>query len=118
MSFVDAIKTCFSKYVNFNGRARRSEYWFFYLFTAIVSGVLSALGQAASFFSVLGYIAALALLLPSLAVCVRRLHDIGRRWTYIFMGLIPIAGAIILIVNLAKDSQPGDNQFGPNPKGM
>ena len=61
-------------------------------------------------------VTSLLVLLPGLAVCIRRLHDIGKRWTFILLGLIPIAGAIILIVNCAKDSQPGTNQFGPNPK--
>ena len=120
MSFIEAIKTCFTKYVDFNGRARRSEYWFFVLFNAIVSGVFSALYNAtdATVFSVLSLLFSLAVLLPGLAVTVRRLHDIGKKWTFILLGLIPIAGAIILIVNCAKDSQPGANEYGPNPKEM
>lgn len=120
MSFIDAIKSCFTQYVGFRGRARRSEYWFFFLLNCGVSLLLSILASAtkASFFTVLSVIYGLAVLLPGLAVCVRRLHDIGKKWTYLFMGLIPVAGSIILIVNFAKDSEPGDNAFGPNPKGM
>ena len=120
MSFVDAIKSVFTQYVGFRGRARRSEFWWFYLFTCVVNGVLSGLKSAtgASAFGVISIIFALAVLLPSLAVAIRRLHDIGKKWPFIFMGLIPIAGVIILIVNWAKDSEPGDNQFGPNPKGV
>src|SRR3712207_8394042 len=57
-----------------------------------------------------------ALLLPGLAVCIRRLHDIGKKWTWIFMSLIPLAGPIIMIVYACRDSEPGENQFGPNPK--
>ncbi len=115
MGFGEAIKTCFTKYVDFSGRARRSEYWFFFLFNAIVSGVVSAIANVTGL-SFLSWLVTLALLLPGLAVMVRRLHDIGRRWTSLLFGLIPLAGGIILIVFACKDSQPGDNQFGPNPK--
>lgn len=118
MSFVDAIKSVFTQYVGFNGRARRSEYWYFVLFNFIVSFVLSLLGNFVSFFSILGTIWSLAVLLPSLAVCIRRLHDIGKAWTWILLGLIPLVGQIILIVFFCQDSQPGENQYGPNPKGM
>ena len=118
MSFVDAIKSVFTQYVGFSGRARRSEYWYFVLFNFIVSFVLSFLGNYVGFFSILGTIWSLAVLLPSLAVCVRRLHDIGKAWTWILLGLIPVVGQIILIVFFCQDSQPGENQFGPNPKGM
>ena len=118
MSFVDAIKSDFTQYVGFSGRARRSEYWYFVLFNFIVSFVLSFLGNYVGFFSILGTIWSLAVLLPSLAVCVRRLHDIGKAWTWILLALIPLVGEIILIVFFCQDSQPGENQFGPNPKGM
>ncbi len=120
MSFIDAIKSVFTQYVGFRGRARRSEFWFYYLFIAIVNAVLGGLQSAtgSNAFAVITIIFGLATLLPTLAVAVRRLHDIGKKWPFLFMGLIPIAGCIILIVNWAKDSQPGDNQFGPNPKGL
>jgi uncharacterized membrane protein YhaH (DUF805 family) len=116
MSFADATKSVFTQYVGFNGRARRSEYWYFVLLNVIVSLVLSILGQFAGFFSVLSTIWSLAVLLPSLAVCVRRLHDIGKSWAWILLALIPVVGSIILIVFFCKDSQPGANQFGANPK--
>ena len=58
----------------------------------------------------------LALLLPTLAVMVRRLHDTGRSGSWLLIGLIPLAGLVVLIVFWARDSQPGDNQYGPNPK--
>ena len=120
MNFIEAIKSVFTQYVGFNGRARRSEFWFFYLFTGVVGAVFSALQNAtgSSVFSVLSVIFGLAVLLPCLAVSVRRAHDIGKRWTFILLFLIPIAGFIIMIVNFVKDSQPGENEFGPNPKGM
>lgn len=115
MSFVDAVKTCLSKYVDFNGRARRSEYWYFVLFTMIVSIVASTLDKLIGINAIAG-LASLALLLPELAVTVRRLHDIGKRWTWILMSLIPVVGWIFMLVYECKDSEPGENQFGPNPK--
>lgn len=118
MSFVEAIKSVFTQYVGFSGRARRSEYWYFTLFYAIVDGVLTGLGQASSAFSVIAGIFALAVLLPSIAVSIRRLHDIGKSGWWILISLIPVIGAIILIVFACKDSEPGDNAYGPNPKGM
>lgn len=118
MSFVDAVKSVFTQYVGFNGRARRSEYWYWVLFNFIVSFVLGFLGQFIGIFSVLSSIYSLAVLLPSLAVCVRRLHDLGKQWTWLLLALIPLVGAIILIVFYCQDSQPGENQYGPNPKGM
>lgn len=118
MSFVDAIKTCFQKYVDFNGRARRSEYWWFNLFVGVVSGVLMMLGKHISFFGILSTVFGLATLIPSLSVTVRRFHDIGKRWPWILISLIPVVGLILCIVWTVKDSDPGDNMFGPNPKGL
>lgn len=115
MSFVQAIKTCFSKYANFNGRARRSEYWYFVLFYGIVGAVASAIDQAIGA-QIVATIVSLAFLLPNLAVEIRRLHDIGKKWTWILINLIPVVGQIIMIVWCCKDSAPGENQFGPNPK--
>ena len=115
MSFVDAVKTCFSKYVDFNGRASRSEYWYFVLFNVIVSIVAGTVDQLIGMQAVAG-IASLALLLPGLAVAVRRLHDVGKKWTYILMSLIPLVGWIFVLIAVCKDSEPGENQFGPNPK--
>ena len=115
MSFMDAVKTCLTKYVDFNGRARRSEYWYFCLFDVVVSLIAAILVKLTGV-AAISWIVTLAFCLPGLAVSVRRLHDIGKRWTWLLMVLIPLAGPIILIVYFVKDSQPGDNQFGPNPK--
>lgn len=115
MSFVDAIKTCFTKYVDFNGRARRSEYWYFYLLNCICSAVAGAISTALDV-QIISTLVSLAFLLPSLAVLVRRLHDIGKKWTWMLMALIPVVGWIFIIVYACKDSEPGENQFGPNPK--
>ena len=118
MSFTEAIQTCFSKYATFEGRARRSEYWYFFLFNFIVTMVISVLVNALSLPSFISGLVSLALLVPGLAVAWRRLHDIGKSGAWYFLGLIPIIGTIILLIWLCKDSDPGENQFGPNPKGM
>jgi len=116
VSFADAVRTVFSKYATFSGRARRSEFWWFTLFAIIVYIVVGII-DAAIKNAVLGVIVALALLLPSLAVTVRRLHDTGRSGWWILIGLIPFVGAIVLLVFECQDSQPGANNYGPSPKG-
>ena len=118
MSFTDAIKSVFSQYAGFSGRARRSEYWYFTLFNFIISTVFSLLGQKIGFFSIIGGLFSLAVLIPGLAVAVRRLHDIGKSGWFLLFILIPLVGAIILIIWDCQDSQPGDNAYGPNPKGV
>ena len=120
MGFADAVKTCLQKYVGFSGRARRSEYWWFALFGLIVSIVAGILDGALGTMSdtnvgVIGGIASLALLLPGIAVAIRRLHDTSRSGWWILIGLIPIVGWIILIVFYVQDSHP-DNKYGPSPK--
>ncbi|WP_025618281.1 DUF805 domain-containing protein [Salinispora cortesiana] len=115
MSFGDAIRSALTQYVGFSGRARRSEYWWFYLFTVILGfagGILNGVLET-SFVSV---IVGLALLLPSLAVGVRRLHDTGRSGWFLLLGLIPFIGFVVLLVFFVQDSKPGPNRFGPNPK--
>jgi len=123
MPFQDAVRICLQrKYVDFTGRARRSEYWFFFLFTVlagIVGGILDGIfrlrgGPYGSTGPIQGLIQ-LALLLPSLAVGARRLHDTGRSGWWLLIGLIPVVGWIILLVFFVQDSQQ-DNQYGPNPK--
>ncbi|UJF34929.1 DUF805 domain-containing protein [Paenibacillus hexagrammi] len=103
-------------YVGFQGRARRKEYWMFVLFNLIASIILTILDSILGLKSVFSGLYSLAVLLPSLAVSVRRLHDIGKTGWWILIGLIPVIGAIILIVFDCMDSEPGDNQYGPNPK--
>ena len=172
MSFGEAIKTCFEKYAVFSGRARRSEYWYFYLFTFLVSLVLDCI----PFLGALSFVWWLAQLIPSLAVTVRRFHDIGKSgWNYLFFAipellffgyifsfmfyaikdlinaginfynladdtetiakivgdsiiangslatfviyfLLLIVSIILWLVWMTKDSQPGENQWGSNPK--
>lgn len=112
MSFVDAITTCFTKYVDFSGRARRSEYWFFVLALFILNIIVGFIGV-----DFISYIVGLAVFLPSLAALARRLHDTGRSAWWILIGLVPLVGAIILIVFAVQDSEAGSNQYGPSPKG-
>lgn len=118
-------KACFQKYADFNGRARRSEYWYFTLMNIIIMIPLYIL--AIIFFlnemTVLGIafiglyvIYALGSFIPSLAAIVRRLHDIGKSGWMFCVSFIPLAGPIWLLVLMCTDSQPGDNEYGPNPK--
>jgi uncharacterized membrane protein YhaH (DUF805 family) len=109
----------------FEGRSRRSEYWYFQLFTIlfyIVPGILTSIFEATGSIPlqiVVGLISLIimfVLLVPSVAVAVRRLHDTGRSGWYYLLALIPLVGGIILLVFLVQDSQPGSNKWGPNPK--
>ena len=136
MSFTESISSVFSKYATFSGRARRSEFWWFYLFNVLVNFVLGLINV-----KIITSLWSLAILLPSLAVTVRRLHDTGKSGWYILIPIVvaiiacviivlaeaSVAGMIIAyamiivvmilyIIWLVKDSQPGDNQYGPNPK--
>ena len=121
MGFAEAVQSCFKQYVGFTGRARRSEYWWFALFGVIVSIVADLIDVMLGTMSdetnvgVVGAIAGLALLLPGIAVAIRRLHDTSRTGWWILIGLIPIVGWIILIVFYCQDSHP-DNKYGPSPK--
>jgi uncharacterized membrane protein YhaH (DUF805 family) len=116
--YLEALK----KYAVFSGRARRKEYWFFLLFNtifAIIAFILdNVLGIA---IGGLGYgpiyiMLAFAMFLPGLAVLVRRLHDAGKSGWFFFIMFIPIVGAIWILVLMCRDSMPGENQYGPNPK--
>lgn len=110
------------KYATFSGRSRRSEYWYFILFYLIIAIVLGIIDRAAGTMTnngtvgVLGGLFGLAMLIPSLAVGARRLHDTGRTGWWQLIGLIPLIGVIVLIVFYAQDSHPGANQYGVNPK--
>jgi uncharacterized membrane protein YhaH (DUF805 family) len=114
--------TVLKKYAVFGGRARRSEYWFFALFNVIISIVLVVIDGLTGLLSptgglgLLSGIYSLAVLIPSLAVGVRRLHDTGKSAWWLLIALVPLVGAIVLIVFMCLDSNPGQNQYGPNPK--
>jgi len=116
------------QYADFSGRARRKEYWMFFLINFLismaigfVSGFIGGISQSASMASgmmILPMLYSLAVLIPGIAVGVRRLHDTGRSGWWLLISLIPIIGAIALIIFLVQDSQPGSNRYGENPKGV
>jgi len=115
-------------YTQFSGRARRKEYWMFTLFNMIIAMILllidNALGLSFNYLGNelgMGYLYWLYFLLtflPGLAVMVRRLHDVGKSGWMFFIALVPIIGAIWLLVLFVKDSESGENKYGPNPKGL
>jgi len=109
------------KYAAFTGRARRREYWTFTIVNDIISLVLSVIEDltgiaAETDIGVLIVIFSLFVLIPSLAVSVRRLHDTGRSGWWLLIGLIPIIGALVLLIFFVLDSQAGTNEYGPSPK--
>jgi uncharacterized membrane protein YhaH (DUF805 family) len=110
------------KYAQFSGRARRKEYWFFALFNLLISLALAIVDNFTGTlnpetgYGLLSGIYSLAVLIPSLAVTFRRLHDTGRSAWWILIVLIPLIGAIVLLVFMVLDSQQGENEYGPSPK--
>ena len=109
ISFPEAMRLFFARYTDFKGRSRRSEYWWATLGIGILGYVIG------SVLPDLSWIWTLAVLVPSIAMCVRRLHDTGRSgWYYLFI-LLPVVGQILLIIWFCGDST-GENQWGPNPK--
>lgn len=132
MTFQEAVKTCLAKYVTFGGRASRSEYWFFYLASLIVMIVAGIIDRALGIdfkmanpltgleqsvgYGWLYVLAGLGLILPSLAVSVRRLHD-GNRSGWWFLLVLTGIGAIVLLVWFIQKGTTGDNRYGPDPLG-
>ena len=118
----------FKKYAVFSGRATRKEFWIFTLIFGIVTAVLYGVGEATKpvsgepshivniLVAILFLLWVFAHLVPAIAVTVRRLHDIGRSGWWYFIQYVPLIGPIVIIVFLVQDSQPHDNQYGPNPK--
>ena len=115
MTFVEAIKDGFGKYVTFSGRSSRSAYWYWVLFAFIVAVVATIIDVAIGS-RIVSLITTLALLLPGLAVGIRRLHDIGRSGWWLLISLIPLVGLLILMAFALKDGDPGPNAYGPSPK--
>lgn len=116
MGFGQAISSGFSNYVNFSGRACRSEFWFWALFVSIGVAVTMAIDNVIGMF-ITYPIFGLAMFLPGLAVTVRRLHDTDRSGWFILLGLIPLVGAIILLIWYCTKGTDGPNRFGPDPLG-
>ncbi len=122
MGFQDAIRTCFSKYATFSGRAARSEFWWFFLFLLLgnllfsfIDRLLFGSTMEGDQISILGAIFSLAVILPSIAVGVRRLHDRDMSGWWYLLVLIPILGALVLLYFFVQKGTDGPNQFGPDP---
>ena len=111
------------KYLVFEGRARRKEYWFFVLFNIIIAMILAIIDGTIGTLNpetgvgLLSGIYSLAVLIPTFAVAIRRLHDTDRSGWWLLIGLVPLLGGLVLLVFFVLDGTPGTNQFGPNPKG-
>ena len=120
MSFGEAIQTVFRKYAEFMGRAARDEFWWWALFNVLVVGALNLfnvirIGDNAYLGSLLAGLWGIAVLLPSLAVAVRRLRDAGHGWGYLFFVLVPIAGGVVLIVLWAQPTKQPTETLPPPP---
>jgi uncharacterized membrane protein YhaH (DUF805 family) len=109
--YLEALK----KYAVFSGRSRRKEYWFFVLFNFLI-GIAFGIVDAVVGLGFLGLIYGLAVIIPGIAVTIRRLHDTGRSGWWILIGFVPIIGFFVMLYFLFQDSEPGANEYGPNPK--
>ena len=121
MTFGQSIKTVFSNYVNFSGRASRSQYWYWTLFSVLVGCLFGIVGgpnaqQWPMGLTILYSLVCLAFVLPSLGVTVRRLHDIGKGGGWIFITLVPLIGFIWFLVLMVLPSEQGANRFGNMPE--
>lgn len=116
--YLEALK----KYAVFSGRSRRKEYWYFFLINLIITFILLIVDKITGTYSLqtgmglLGSLYSIAVFIPNISVTVRRLHDINRTGWWVLIALIPIIGAIILLIFMVQDSTPGENRFGNNPK--
>lgn len=122
MTMMQAVRRCFERYVTVSGRARRAEFWWFTLFNVVVGFVLGVLdglifGYRGPVAQPLSTLYSLAVLLPSLAVAVRRLHDTGRSGWWLLLFLVPLIGALVLLFFYATAGERGANAYGPDPKG-
>ena len=117
MKFTESVKTVYSKYATFSGRATRSEYWWFVLFLYATILCVVLLGVATGidkpFLALIGIFVAISFI-PIVALRVRRLHDIGKSGWWIFLGLVPYIGEFILFIFSVMGSD-GENEYGPDP---
>ncbi len=119
MVYINYYIKAFQNYFNAEGRATRSEFWYFFLFYIIGSlifGILDTILAATLGIRILVALYALATIIPFITVLIRRLHDIGKSGWWMFIPIVPIAGFIAIIVFLVMDSSLGENKYGPNPK--
>ncbi|SFC58648.1 DUF805 domain-containing protein [Pseudoalteromonas denitrificans] len=110
--YLDVLK----KYAEFSGRARRKEYWMFMLFNFIVAFVIGFVEGIIGSGGIVGGLYSLAVLLPGIAVSVRRLHDTDRSGWWLLIGLVPIVGALVLLFFMVQEGKETENDFGSNPK--
>ncbi|MCA0450073.1 MAG: DUF805 domain-containing protein [Proteobacteria bacterium] len=115
-SFFGSYGSAFSKYATFEGRARRLEFWAFSTLNVFIAAFLGVIENSPDGVSRLASLFWLFILLPSIAVAVRRLHDIGRTGWWWLIWFIPVIGWIVLIIFYATKGDAGDNQYGPDPK--
>ena len=106
----------FKKYAVFSGRARRKEYWMFALINLLITLAVGAIETYVGSPGTVGMLYSLAVLIPSLAVSVRRLHDTGRTGWWLLIALIPLIGGIVLLVFMVQEGKEDNNDFGENPK--
>ena len=127
MDFQKALRSFWKRYRDFRGRSRRSEYWFIQLFLVVTNIAVAIIDLALMGWDVdrfianggggiVGLVWILVTIVPALAVLVRRLHDTGKSGWWALVGLLPLVGAIVLLVFTVTDSSPGENKFGPSPK--
>ena len=122
LTFREAVSSALKKYATFSGRSRRSEYWWFVvfytivMFVAVILDFVLGLHPEGTPYGVFYYLSALGLLIPSIAVLFRRLHDIGKSgWNWLW-ALIPLVGSILLLIWCCQDSQTTSNKYGASPK--
>lgn len=104
------------KYNVYQGRARREEYWMFTLFSTLIAIAMSVVDTILGTWVLFSSLYSLAIILPATGVAIRRLHDTNRSGWWLLITLVPLIGAIIILIFTIQDSQPGTNQYGPNPK--
>lgn len=122
MDFMTSVRTVLGKYATFSGRAQRSEYWWFALFTfvagvilAFIDGIVFGMAAGGQPVSILSGLFSLAMLLPGIAVAVRRLHDIDRTGWWLLLFLIPVLGFLVLLYFFIQRGTAGTNRFGADP---
>lgn len=115
MGFRQAIAVCLSKYADFHGRAARPEYWWFALFNALASILASIVDKDVIGYPMLQVIVALALIIPTVAVAVRRLHDADRSGFWLLIVFVPLIGGVALLIWFCLQGTAGDNRFGAAP---
>jgi uncharacterized membrane protein YhaH (DUF805 family) len=114
VTFTDAVSTCFNKYADFSGRASRPEYWYWVLFVFVVGVVFQVVGRAIGIVIILAFLFDLAVLIPGIAVGVRRLHDTGHSGWNLLWGLT-IIGLLYVLYLYVQPTQPGANAYGSPP---